>query len=107
MVDITNGISTFKVTNGAFENIFKNQGYRVKQEAESEDINYEDGFDGNPEIMNEVTNEDAEFVKEVSEKPISQWSKAEVKRFASIKSIDLSGTSSVNEAKDRIKAYLK
>jgi hypothetical protein len=106
MVKITNGISTYEVTKGAFENVFKNQGYfTVKDKIEStsdEDLEY-----GKFESKPEVTDEDKAFVDEVSEKPISQWSKTEVKRFASIKNIDLSGTASVSEAKDRIKVYLK
>ena len=36
------------------------------------------------------------------EKPISEWVASEVKRFAKIKGIDISGTKNANEAKDII-----
>ena len=50
--------------------------------------------------------EDELFIEAVSEKPISQWSKDEVKRFASIKGVDIAGTKNVNEAKEIIKGFL-
>lgn len=42
----------------------------------------------------------------MQEKPLSQWTKNEVKRFASIKGIDLKGTKNASEAKERIKPCL-
>lgn len=50
--------------------------------------------------------EDANFVNEIQKKPLASWNKEEVKRYASILEIDLSGTKNVNEAKERIKAYM-
>ena len=43
---------------------------------------------------------------EVQEKPISQWNKEEVKRFAALKNIDISGTKNAGEAKNIIKEFL-
>ena len=45
-------------------------------------------------------------MEEILEKPISQWSKGEVKRFAAIKKIDISGTKNANEAKEIIKSFI-
>ena len=50
--------------------------------------------------------EDDIFVEEILEKPISQWNKEEVKRFAAIKEIDISGTKNANEAKEIIKSFI-
>jgi hypothetical protein len=37
---------------------------------------------------------------------VSQWNKEEVKRFAALKEIDISGTKNANEAKEIIKQFL-
>ena len=97
MVKITNGINVIEVTNGAFETVYKGQGYhKVAEQAVAaapvKDEN-KDAGEANP-------------IAELEEKPISQWSKAEVKEYAEAKGIDLSGTKNVNEAKDRIKAAM-
>lgn len=98
MVKITNGVNVFEVTRGAFDGIYSRQGYTILDE---------NSTDSNVEVVNapEKT-EDEIFVEEILEKPISQWSKEEVKRFAVIKEIDISGTKNVNEAKDIIKSLI-
>lgn len=98
MVKITNGINVFEVTRGAFDGIFSRQGYRLvdeKAEAKTSEA---------PAVLEK--SEDEIFIEEVLEKPISQWSKEEVKRFAAIKEIDISGTKNVNEAKEIIKSFI-
>lgn len=101
MVKITNGVNVFEVTNGAFESIYKNQGYRRVDEV-VEDVHHEDVED----VQNQEANEDDLFVEELLEKPIGNWKGPEVKRFAEIKGIDISGTKNANEAKEIIKAFL-
>lgn len=98
MVKITNGIDVFEVTKGAFDEIYARQGYKLfeKSKAATTEVNKE------PELT-----EDELFCKEVVEKPISSWNKDEVKRFAELNEIDISGTKNANEAKDRIKAFLE
>ena len=99
MLKITNGVNVFEVTRGAFDGIYSRQGYRVmddKKPAEQEDAS------GVPE-----KSEDEKFIDAIIEKPISQWDKTEVKRFAAIKGVDLTGTKSIDEAKDIIKAFLE
>lgn len=100
MVKITNGKDVFEVTRGAFDGIYSHQGFTLMEEDAK--VNNED-LDKNP---NEKT-EDETFLEEIVEKPISQWNKDEVKRFASLKEIDISGTKNANEAKDIIKQYLE
>lgn len=65
-------------------------------------------IDGEPqeEIVPEETNEDDGFVNSIQKKPLASWNKEEVKRYASIFGIDLTGTKSANEAKERIKAFM-
>lgn len=97
MVKITNGVNVFEVTRGAFDGIYSRQGYKI--------------MDDEKEVPQ--TNADPEktpeelFVEEVVEKPISQWDKEEVKRFAAIKGIDITGTRSANEAKAIIKEFIE
>ena len=98
MVKITNGINTVEVTNGAFETIYKAQGYHKVVEHQavvSAPVKDEDQDAG-----------EVDYITELEEKPVSQWSKAEVREYAEAKGIDLSGTKNVNEAKDRIKAAM-
>lgn len=49
---------------------------------------------------------DEQFVQNLEKKPISQWSKDEVKRYATICNVDISGTKNAQEAKERIKAFI-
>lgn len=98
MVKITNGVNVFEVTRGAFDGIYSRQGYRLvdeKTEAKTPEASK----------ASEKT-EDEIFVEEILEKPISQWNKEEVKRFAAIKKIDISGTKNANEAKEIIKSFI-
>lgn len=98
MVKITNGVNVFEVTKGAFDGIYSRQGYRLvdeKAEAKAPEAH------AAPE-----KSEDDIFVEEILEKPISQWNKEEVKRFAAIKEIDISGTKNANEAKEIIKSFI-
>lgn len=98
MVKITNGINVIEVTNGAFETVYKGQGYHkvVEQQAVVSAPVKDEGQDAG----------EVDRIAELEEKPVSQWSKAEVKEYAEAKGIDLSGTKNVNEAKDRIKAAM-
>lgn len=98
MVKITNGVNVFEVTKGAFDGIYSRQGYKLadeKAEAKAPEA------PAAPE-----KSEDDIFVEEILEKPISQWNKEEVKRFAAIKEIDISGTKNANEAKEIIKSFI-
>ena len=98
MVKITNGVNVFEVTRGAFDGIYSRQGYKLvdeKAEANAHEAH------AAPE-----KSEDKIFVEDILEKPISQWNKEEVKHFAVIKGIDISGTKNANEAKAIIKSFI-
>ena len=98
MVKITNGVNIFEVTRGAFDGIYSRQGYTIIDEKKADS-----GVNAAP--APEKT-EDEKFIDEIIEKPISQWNKDEVKRFAAIKEIDISGTKNANEAKEIIKSFI-
>lgn len=98
MVKITNGINVFEVTRGAFDGIYSRQGYTIIDENKA--ASQVDA----PEIPEKT--EDEKFIDEIIEKPISQWNKEEVKRFAALKEIDITGTKNANEAKEIIKSFI-
>lgn len=94
MVDITNKVDIYSVTKGAYEDIFKRQGFKpVKEEKENKKETVEE---------TKKTNEEA-YVEELMEKPISQWNKEEVKTYASLKNVDISNTKNIGEARNIIK----
>lgn len=99
MVKITNGINVFEVTTGAYEGIYRHQGYQIIGEEKEQDFVSEESSE-NEETADEI------FAEELQKKPISQWNKEEVKRYAAVKGIDIKGTKSVNEAKEIIKKVM-
>lgn len=101
MVKITNGVNVFEVTRGAFDGIYSRQGYTIMNEKAAKDAKTSEA----PKAPEKT--EDEIFVEEILEKPISQWNKEEVKRFAGIKEIDITGTRNANEAKEIIKSFLE
>lgn len=101
MVKITNGVNVFEVTRGAFDGIYSRQGYTIVNEKAAEGTKTSEA----PKAPEK--SEDEIFVEEILEKPISQWNKDEVKRFAGIKEIDITGTKNANEAKEIIKSFLE
>lgn len=92
MVKITKGANTFTVTIGAFENIFKNQGFVIVND---ENISDEEnnGATVDPFI-------------ELREKPVSQWTKNEIIAFAAENNIDIHGTKNIGEARQIIIDFL-
>ena len=94
MVDITNLVNTYSVTKGAYEDIFKRQGFKpVEEEKEDKKETIEE---------TKKTKEEA-YIEELMEKPISQWNKEEVKTYASLKNVDISNTKNIGEARNIIK----
>ena len=101
MVTIKNGNNVHVVTEGAYKEIFSKLGYEII--SGKEEVSIETPIDVDDNAMSE---EDEEFILGVEEKPISQWSKTEVKKYAELKRIDITGTKNVNEAKAIIKEFL-
>lgn len=109
MVKCTNGISVIEVTEGAYNDIFKAQGYVPVDEKKAKKEKTPEKVEEPEEVDEEsvVKEPEVDPFDELEAKPISSWSKTEVKEYAEAKGIDLSGTKNVNEAKDRIKAVLQ
>lgn len=114
MVKITNYVNTFKVTQGAYDDIFKKQGFelveenpRKKKKATKKPVKEaveevkEDEWEEATE--KDYKSEEEEYIDELLKKPISQWSKAEVKTYASINGLDISKTQNIGEARNIIK----
>ena len=98
MIKITNGLTVIEVTNGAYKSIYSKQGFAPVEEKK---------VSGAPEATAESEESpDDKLADELSTKPISQWDKDEVKKFAAIKGIDISGTKNASEAREVIKEFL-
>lgn len=130
MVTITNGEKTFRVTAGAVKP-YESMGFHVASDEELEEMKMaaEEHYDdaGEPEssvkenasesesdanneeedVDTGMSKEDAAFIEELLEKPLSQWSNDEVKEFVKIKGIDTSGAQKVSQVRGIIKTYLE
>lgn len=122
MVTITNGIKTFRVTSGAVP-VYKSLGFRTVTDEELEEMQQatHEHFNDAGEPENSAKSgkeesdsdeegeelEDATFIEEILEKPLSQWTNDEVKEFVRIKEIDTSGAQKVSQVRGIIKTYLE
>lgn len=121
MVDITNGINTITVTKGAFEEIYKHQGYTLvhdyassiqvkpSETIKSEDNNYIDetkGLKNNSQEETDKTDDSESLENELLEKPISQWSQEELREYAEENGISLEGVTKAKEARNIIKNFI-
>lgn len=88
MVDITDGTSTFCVTEGAFEDIFKKQGY-------IEAVEYGESSKSELEVQ----------VDSLDDKPVSMWTKRELKAYCVAHSISLEDVTSADEVRKRVLEY--
>lgn len=102
MVRITNGFIVANVTSGAYNNLFKGMGYKIIGENYASDSVNDDDVEA-CECIDD--NSDEKFVLDVVEKPIGEWNKEELKKFARIKRIDISGMKP-SEAKNAIAAFI-
>lgn len=108
MMKITNGVDIVEVTNGAYKDMFKSQGYYPYEEEKSSTQDNLESQDDTDESEDNVTKdeEEDETDSEIEEKPIGQWSKDEVKKYAKDNDIDISNTKSSKEAKEIIKNFM-
>lgn len=119
MVTISNGVKSFKVPSGAVK-AYEPAGYHVvgkgeeqsaetpvtgQHKPENEDIDF-DGEDDAEGGESQESDADDNFVAELLEKSLSQWSAEETKKFVFIKGIDTTGAKKLGEVKNIIKKYL-
>lgn len=123
MITITDGSTQYNVTRGAYETIYKGMGfYPVGQEPsvqstggvttvaesvannESGQADVEDTAeaDGAFEVEEPAASEDEKWCEAIRQKPITQWSKQDLKKYADINGVDLSGAKTVNDVRSRI-----
>ena len=76
---ITNGKDVFEVTRGAFDNIYRKQGFVPFVDEAEETSEPGDDQPGMPD--------DEAFIADLKEKPIAQWTSEELKRYADVKGI--------------------
>lgn len=121
MVKCTNGMAVIEVTEGAYNTIFKDQGYRPIAEEVKAPVapvvvptegKVETPVEDNSEVESEeqadaYAPEEKDEIDSLLEKPIGQWSNDEVKAFAEAKGIDITGTKNAKEAKGRIRKFLE
>lgn len=117
MVKITNFVNTFEVTQGAYDDIFKKQGFELVEEAPRkkkkatkkhvkeavEEVEEDEWEEAEEATEKDYKSEEKKYVEKLMEKPISQWNKEEVKAYASIKGLDISKTQNIGEARNIIK----
>lgn len=95
MVKITNGINTFEVTNGAFEGIYKHQGFSL--------VNAKTKKTAKPENVEKTIEQQ---IEEILETPLSNWGKNQLKLFTEHYKIDTSDCEKASDVRAKIKAFL-
>lgn len=103
MIKITNGQAVVEVSNGAYESIYKSQGYYPFENGKGP---VKSSQEPKKAIEKEEPVEEVEEGNDLLNKPLKNWSKNEVKAFAVENNIDISKTKNVNEAKDIIAEFL-
>lgn len=96
MVKITNGVDTFEVTNGAFEGIYKHQGFSLVNAKTKKAIK--------PEKVEKTTIE--QQIAEILETPLSNWGKNQLKLFTEYHKIDTSDCEKASDVRAKVKAFL-
>ena len=126
MVRITNGEITSRVPYSAYISMYKRLGFTIEGEEpvkpqkkveapkkeqpkeETEEVTDEtDVTEEEEDEEDEEAADDEAFVEDILEKPLSQWTPDELKKFAEIKNIDTSKAKKVSEARSIIKKYLE
>ena len=108
MITVSNGVDTFSITKGAFP-IYKTMGFNVVDKSEV-DEHIDEVHDEEKDSLNivdesDISEEDAAFLSAIVEKPISQWSSIEVKKYAGLNNIDISHARNLKEGKAIIKRH--
>lgn len=116
MIQIKKGNNVFTVSRGAYNEIFKKQGYKEVLGEEVENTKApttepDSGAQGGPEDEDGEAQDgdwdDADDpFSELREKPLSSWTKKEIKEYAEYYEIDLAGVKNIEEMKSIIKEHL-
>lgn len=111
MIKITDGKTVIAVTHGAFDGIYRSLGFRPYDgeqlkpvEIEVEDVSVEEKAAEVEEA--DEAEEEAIFPDEILEKPISQWTKANLKQYADFYGLDISNAKKVEEVREIVKQHM-
>lgn len=100
MVTIVNALGQkIKVSNGAFENIYKQQGYRIAGETKAAPQKAKQSNATGDAEMDAI-------ISAIENTPFSQWTKEAVKNYGELKDIDLTQAKTFTEAKATLKAAI-
>lgn len=104
MVELTNGVDTFTVPEGAV-GVYKNMGFRPI--GGTPDLKHVDNIKNDGELDGEQVDSTGDgYFDELLSKPISQWNQDEIKEFAAAKGYDVSEAKSLKQARAIIKDAL-
>lgn len=126
MVKVTNGVNVFTVSNGAFDSIYSKQGYVLVDEIMNEQAPFvlpdvlenqmvetngvddmeEEAEHEEPEQEPQISREE-QFLKKIVERPISQWSKIELKQYSDLNGIDLTSAKTTAQVKALVKDFME
>lgn len=117
MVKITNGDIVTTVPSSAFKNVYSKIGFTIVSDedvVEEHVVNVEP-VESIPEPEVDVVesadveefDEDEAFLNDIVEKPISQWSAQEIKKYAVLNDIDLSSAKRTSEARNIVKKFME
>lgn len=119
LVKISNGVVTNIVSRAAYEEQFKKLGFDVVEDSavvqkpaaivvpDVEEIPEPEEVADEPVDVPEEQETSDDFVEELLEKPISQWTNDELKEFVKIKDIDTSSVKKTSEVRNIVKKYLE
>lgn len=105
MITITNGVKTCEVPTGAYNSVYKNQGWypvnAYKKDEEEQHV-YEEETD----VSDTSSTEEAKDYSYLIEKPIGSWTKEEVAQFVKENDIDTKGATKVQQVKNIVKDWI-
>lgn len=115
MVKISNGRAIRYVSLGAFNTIYKSKGYHIidgknvksvkpitEKDSEVSELEVKE-----PKRLADISSDSHEdWITDLIEKPVSQWTKEEVTDFVKAKNIDTSSAHKLSEVKDIIKNWI-
>lgn len=99
MIEITNGRAFLSVTKGAFKEVYERQGFVLAKDYVS-DVGKAGGL-----IQSAETENLNLFAETLEAKALDKWTSAELRKYAQIKGIDLSGAKNMRERRKRVKDY--
>lgn len=115
MVKISNGRAIRYVSLGAFNTIYKSKGYHIIDGKDIKSVKpvieevseVSEKEVKEPERLADISGDSNEdWITDLIEKPVSQWTKEEVTDFVKAKNIDTSSAHKLSEVKDIIKNWI-